>query len=177
VPIFAHPLEHPFLNGSQSYPPPDPAVGGGLMARLSPLFPRGPIDVSDRLRPFPADGRVPGMPGWAWLHTPGHSPGHVSFWRSDDRMLIAGDAFVTTRQESVYHALTQETELHGPPMYYTPDWAGAQASVESLAALNPATVVTGHGRAMQGEQMRAALRTLAVRFQDLAVPEQGRYVP
>src|SRR4051812_27359788 len=27
-PIYAHPLEHPYLNGKQSYPPPDPTVGG-----------------------------------------------------------------------------------------------------------------------------------------------------
>lgn len=37
APVFAHPLEHPYLNGRSSYPPPDPSVGGGLMARLSPL--------------------------------------------------------------------------------------------------------------------------------------------
>jgi glyoxylase-like metal-dependent hydrolase (beta-lactamase superfamily II) len=32
VPVYAHPLEHPYLNGTTSYPPPDPTVGGGLMA-------------------------------------------------------------------------------------------------------------------------------------------------
>src|SRR3954464_15941064 len=35
VPIYVHELEAPFLNGTRSYPPPDPSVGGGLMARLS----------------------------------------------------------------------------------------------------------------------------------------------
>src|ERR1700712_3659271 len=37
VPVYAHKLEHPYLNGAESYPPPDPAVGGGLMSLLSPL--------------------------------------------------------------------------------------------------------------------------------------------
>ncbi len=81
VPIYAHPLEHPYLNGSTSYPKPNPAAGGGMMSLLAPLYPRGPIDVSRWLRELPADTTVPEMPGWRWMHTPGHAPGHVSFWR------------------------------------------------------------------------------------------------
>ncbi len=135
VPVYAHPLEHPYLDGTASYPPPDPSVGGGLMLLTSPLFPRGPVNVAARFRPLPPDGSVPGMPTWRWIHTPGHAPGHVSLWREADRTLIAGDAFVTTRQESVYAALTQE--LHGPPMYYTSDWEKARESLRRLAPLEP----------------------------------------
>jgi glyoxylase-like metal-dependent hydrolase (beta-lactamase superfamily II) len=176
VAVYAHPLEHPYLNGTRSYPPADPSVGGGVMALLSPLFPTRPVDVSGRLRPLPDDGSVPGMPGWRWLHTPGHAPGHVSLWREADRMLIAGDAFVTTRQESVYAAVTQKPEMHGPPMYFTPDWNSARRSVQMLASLAPETVVTGHGQAMGGPKMRAALDELARRFDEVAVPATGRYV-
>jgi glyoxylase-like metal-dependent hydrolase (beta-lactamase superfamily II) len=176
VPVYAHRLEHPYLDGTTSYPPPDPTVGGGLMALLSPLYPTKPVDVSERLRPFPEDGSVPGMPGWQWLHTPGHSPGHVSMWRESDRMLIAGDAFITTRQESAYAAITQAPEMHGPPMYFTPDWERARKSVQTLAGLVPQTVVTGHGQAMQGPEMRVALNELAERFDEVAVPTRGRYV-
>jgi len=146
------------------------------MSLLSPLFPTRPVDVSTRLRPLPDDGSVPGMPGWRWIHTPGHSAGHVSFWRQDDRLLIAGDAFITTRQESAYKAVTQEPEMHGPPMYFTPDWQSAKRSVQTLAALSPEIVVTGHGQAMKGAQMRGALNELAQRFDDVAVPATGRYV-
>jgi hypothetical protein len=66
--------------------------------------------------------------------------------------------------------------MHGPPMYFTPDWQGAKASAEKLAALEPELLVTGHGRAMQGPQMRDALRRLAREFDDVAVPKHGRYV-
>ncbi|RYE43220.1 MAG: MBL fold metallo-hydrolase, partial [Hyphomicrobiales bacterium] len=38
---------------------------------------------------------MPGLPEWRWIATPGHSPGHVSFYRDRDGTLIAGDAFVT----------------------------------------------------------------------------------
>ena len=176
VPIYAHPLEHPYLDGSESYPPPDPSVGGGLMSTLSRFYPRGPVDIGRWLAPLPPDGSVPGMPGWKWIHTPGHTRGHVSFWRDEDRTLIAGDAFVTTAQESAYSVLTQQPELHGPPMYYTTDWDNARASVERLADLRPETIITGHGPPLRGPAMREALETLARDFDHVAIPKQGRHV-
>jgi glyoxylase-like metal-dependent hydrolase (beta-lactamase superfamily II) len=175
-PIYAHPREHPFLNGSESYPPPDPSVGGGLMATLSPMYPRGPIDVSKRLLSLAENGELPFMPGWRWLHTPGHAPGHISLWRDSDHTLIAGDAFITTNQESAYAVAVQRPELHGPPKYYTPDWESAAYSVRELAALEPEVVITGHGQAMQGPEMRDALNLLARDFERIAVPEHGKYV-
>jgi glyoxylase-like metal-dependent hydrolase (beta-lactamase superfamily II) len=177
VPVYAHEEELPYLTGQRAYPPPDPKVGGGLMSLTSPLFPDGPFDFSKWIRPLPADGSVPGMSGWRWLATPGHSAGHVSFWRAADRTLIAGDAFITTKQESAYAVLTQEAEIHGPPAYYTPDWVSAAESVRRLAALEPEVVVTGHGRALHGEPMRSALHLLADDFEDIAIPDHGRYVP
>jgi glyoxylase-like metal-dependent hydrolase (beta-lactamase superfamily II) len=176
APVYAHELEHPYLDGSAAYPPGDPSVGGGLVAALSPLFPTRPVDVSGRLRPLPADGHVPGLPGWRWIHTPGHAPGHVSLWREADRALIVGDAFVTTAQESAYAVATQEPEMHGPPRYLTIDWEAAAASVKALAGLHPDLVVTGHGRAMRGSAMADALGVLARDFEALAVPAQGIYV-
>jgi len=100
----------------------------------------------------------------------------VSLWRSADRLLIAGDAFVTTRQDSVYSAAPQAPEMHAPPMYFTPDWTSAKQSVSSLAALEPETVITGHGQAVHGHEMRSALSDLAERFDEVAVPKQGPYV-
>ncbi len=175
APVHAHPLERPYLDGSAAYPPGDPSVGGGAMAWLSRLYPTGPVNLGGRLRDLPRDGTVPGMPGWRWLHTPGHSVGHVALWRERDRTLIAGDAVVTTAQESAYAVALQEPEMHGPPMYLTVDWEAAERSVALLAALGPELLVPFHGRPMKGAAMREALRTLAAGFRDLAVPRQGRY--
>ena len=147
-----------------------------MMSLSSPLYPKGPSDFSQWLQVLPADGGVPGMPGWRWIHTPGHAPGHVSLWRESDRTLIVGDAFITTKQESAYAVATQRPELHGPPMYFTPDWAQARESVRKLAALEPELVITGHGRALQGGLMRDALHLLADNFDAIAVPKHGRYV-
>ncbi len=175
VPIYAHPHELPYLNGTSSYPPPDPHVGGGLMSRLSPLFPRSPVDVRRWLHALPEDGSVPFMPGWRWLHTPGHAAGHVSLFRASDRGMIAGDAFITTAQESAYAAATQAPELHGPPMYFTPDWVASAESVQMLASLQPEFAITGHGHAMHGQALRTALDALAADFARVAVPRDGRY--
>ena len=146
------------------------------MAALSRFYPPGPINLGHRLRALPDDGSIPGMPGWRWIHTPGHTPGHVSFFREEDRTLIAGDAFVTTKQESALAVLMQKPEMHGPPSYFTPDWAAARQSVERLAALEPVQVITGHGRPLRGQAVLNGLHDLAGNFERLAVPAQGRYV-
>lgn len=177
APIYAHELEMPYLTGRSSYPPPDPAVGGGAMSFLSRLYPRGPIDLGNRVRPLPADGSVPAMPGWRWVHTPGHAPGHVSLFRDQDRMLLAGDAFVTTKQESMLGALLKmNTHVRRPPAYFTPDWPTARRSIEALAELRPEIAVTGHGLPMSGELLRSDLAELVRDWDRVAVPSHGRYV-
>jgi glyoxylase-like metal-dependent hydrolase (beta-lactamase superfamily II) len=172
--VYAHPDEMPFLTNQVEYPPPDPLVGGG-MALASPLFPRGPIDLRPRVRELPADGSVPGMPGWRWIHTPGHTPGHVSLFRDADRALISGDAFVTTEQESIYAVATQKQHVHGPPQYFTPDWHAARESVQHLASLRPSLAATGHGIPMAGIEMLTQLDDLARNFDELAVPMHGKH--
>lgn len=176
VPVYAHLLEMPFLTGKCAYPPPDSTVGGGAMSSMAFLYPRKPINVTEHIRTLPEDGTIPGIPEWKWIHTPGHSPGHISLFRERDGVLIAGDAFVTTDQESVFSVLTQKKELHGPPKYLTPDWGAAARSVKVLAALEPSVIATGHGHSMYGEVPRKALHKLAREFWQQAMPVSGRYV-
>ncbi|GAA4494768.1 hypothetical protein GCM10023172_05460 [Hymenobacter ginsengisoli] len=175
VPLYAHPLELPYLTGRSSYPPPDPTVGGGLMAWSSFLYPKHPYDFSPRVHELPADGSVPGLPGWRWLFTPGHTAGHVSFFHEADKVLVAGDAFTTVVAESGLATLTQKQVVHGPPAYFTPDWDAARDSVRHLADLAPEVAATGHGIAMHGEVLRRELRTLGEYFDQLARPKIGRY--
>ncbi|MBA3640430.1 MAG: MBL fold metallo-hydrolase, partial [Acidobacteria bacterium] len=170
VPVYAHRLERPYLNGESAYPPPDPLVGGGVMALLSRLYPRGPIDVSRRLQILPDDGSVPVMPGWRHVFTPGHTAGHIALFRESDRTLIAGDAVVAVKQESMSAVLAQRPEMHGPPAYFTPDWVAAASSARALAALEPEVLATGHGVVLRGGPMRQALHTLAANFQHSEVP-------
>ncbi|GAA4322583.1 MBL fold metallo-hydrolase [Flaviaesturariibacter amylovorans] len=176
VPIYCHKLEVPFLTGKAEYPPADPSVGGGLMATMSFTFPRGPINVEDRLRVIEEDGTLPGLPEWRWLHTPGHAPGHISIYRERDGVLVAGDALTTTNQNSAISVMTQKKTLLGPPAYFTIDWGAAARSVRLLAQLQPQVIATGHGQSMYGAEARKALNKLTREFWDIAMPEEGRYV-
>ena len=176
VPVYAHMAELPFLTGRVDFPPPDPTVGTGMPARLAPEVPEKGLDLGDRVQPLPANGRIPAMPAWRWIHTPGHSPGHVSLFRATDRLLIAGDAVVTTDQASIYSSLAQPRELSGPPAYFTIDWDKAERSASILAALRPAVLATGHGEPMSNVTLAADVAALARDFNQRARPTHGRYV-
>lgn len=177
VPVYAHRLELPYLTGKSSYPAPDPSVGGGLLSLLSFTFPRKPIDLGSRIHELSHDGTTPFLEEWEVLFTPGHTCGHISLYREEDKVLIAGDAFVTTKQESLFYALTQLKHISGPPKYFTPDWISAAQSVRNLANLQPSTAATGHGKPLSGEELESALSYLASHFEDVAVPKHGKYVP
>ena len=177
VPIYAHPLESPYLQGLKEYAPPNAGAGGGTMSLLSPLLPRGPINLGDRLRLLPPEDacELREMPGWQILHTPGHTEGHVSFFRPEDRCLIVGDAFCTTKPESFFEAaIAQRAELHGPPAYFTSDWDAARNSVQRLASLNPMIVAPGHGHPLRGATVPEELRELARNFDAIAVPDNRK---
>lgn len=176
VPVYAHSSEFPYLTGKQSYPEPDTSVDGGLLAKLSAIYPHEPIDVSAYLQALPDDHTLPHLAGWVWIHTPGHSEGHVSLFREFDRALISGDAIVTVRQDSLYKVLFQVAEINGPPRYLTTDWACAEQSVNKLYALKPDILISGHGKAMTGPDLRAELGYLNDNFQEVAVPKHGKYI-
>lgn len=176
VKVYAHEAELPFLTGKQSYPEPDGTVDGGLVAKMSPLFPNEPIDLGNNVEALPSDGSVPYMPDWRWIHTPGHAPGHISLFRDDDRALIAGDVFVTLKQESLYKVMTQEIEFNGPPRYLTTDWDAARESVQKVEALKPVVAITGHGHPVSGAELSDGLKKLVKEFDRIALPDYGRFV-
>jgi glyoxylase-like metal-dependent hydrolase (beta-lactamase superfamily II) len=172
-PIYAHKQEEPYLTGKTDYPPPNTEIEG-LVAKMSPFFPRHSIDISDRLQILPDDGSVPFLPEWNFIHTPGHTPGHVSFYRERDRVLIVGDAFVNVEQESLYEVLTQKEEIHGPPAYFTMDWQAASSSVKELAKLDPYVAITGHGLPLTGSKLQEGLHLLANKFDQTEIPDNRK---
>lgn len=176
VPVYAHELEIPYLTGQKSYPEADSSVEGGLIARISPYFPNEPINLGHHVKPLPSDGSIPVLKDWKWVHTPGHSPGHVSFFRETDSALIAGDAFVTVKQESLFKVLVQEKEISGPPRYFTSDWKLSWHSVKILKDLKPTVAITGHGLPMKGSELTDNLTKLVNDFDQIAIPKYGRYV-
>ncbi|KIO62685.1 hypothetical protein B4064_0251 [Caldibacillus thermoamylovorans] len=176
VPVYAHPLEIPYLTGQKNYPDPDGTVEGGLVAKISPMFPNEEVHLGNHVKPLQDNGELPHLSEWKWIHTPGHSDGHISLFREKDRTLIAGDAFITVKQDSLAKVLVQEREVNGPPRYLTTDWQLAKKSVEKLAALHPRVAVTGHGLPMEGEELEQGLTKLVNEFDTIAVPDYGKFV-
>lgn len=168
IPIYAHPLEFPYLTGEKEYPAPNTSAGGGLMSLLSPMYPRGPVDLSRWLRPLatgPVAGDATPVAGWEIIPSPGHTPGHISLFRSRDLALLVGDAFCTTKPESFFDAaLSQVPELHGPPAYFTADPQQAARSIRLLANLHPRIIAPGHGRPLAGAELEEKLPQLAVGY-------------
>jgi len=77
--------------------------------------------------------------GFTILDVPGHSAGHVAFWRESDRTLVCGD--VVNNMD----LRTAIPGLHEPPAAFTPDPARNRESARRLAGLEPALVCFGHG--------------------------------
>lgn len=176
VPVYAHPEELPYLTGEKNYPEPDGSVEGGLIAKISPLFPNQGINIAKAVHPLPKDGTVPYLDDWQWIHTPGHTDGHISLFRERTRTLIAGDAFVTVRQDKFLNVLIQKQEVSGPPRYFTTDWQEAKNSVSKLAALSPLEAITGHGLPLKGDKLKSGLQYLLENFDLVAIPDRGKYV-
>jgi hydroxyacylglutathione hydrolase len=77
--------------------------------------------------------------GFRVLHVPGHSPGHVAYWRVSDRALVLGDVL------NNMNVSTGRRGLREPKRIFTPDPARNRESARRLAALEPELVCFGHG--------------------------------
>jgi hydroxyacylglutathione hydrolase len=77
--------------------------------------------------------------GFKVLDVPGHSAGHVAFWRQADRVLVLGDVVNNV------NVRTGISGLHEPQKIFTVDPARNRESARRLAALEPALACFGHG--------------------------------
>jgi glyoxylase-like metal-dependent hydrolase (beta-lactamase superfamily II) len=109
--------------------------------------PVAPYDVDESLD----DGQILrlGEADWEIVRTPGHTPGHLSLWQPEERLLIAGDAL------SDYDVGWVNLALDGPDAAAT-----ALASLQRLADLAPRVVLPAHGPlpADPGAALATALR-------------------
>lgn len=91
---------------------------------------------------------VPHLPGWRCVASPGHTPGHVSFLRPADRVLITGDALVTVELNRLTRLL--RPGLSEPPWYTTWERRRARDSIRTLAGHEATAVLPGHGAPLIG---------------------------
>ena len=177
APIQISSADLPYVNGTALYPEPFVAfLKRVLSARAMASLVRG-SNLGERVQPFDLTGPVPFLPDWSVVPTPGHTPGHVAFFRPADRTLICGDAVITLPWHSrlraggcwLWDRLRGKAHLWGPPSAFTCSWKEAASSIVRVAALEPRVLASGHGAPLIGTEVAPMLRAFATRVaaQDL----------
>ena len=184
-PVYVHPDELPLvaiedLSTIEKYANP---LDRWIVLPLLRAMPRRRVEamlssasIKDVVRAFNPSAAVPSLPDWECIPTPGHTPGHVAFFRTSDRVLITGDAIVTVNLNSFWGFLLWGLRLNkqrvsGPPWYSTWNWQAAKESVTALAGLEPRVLAPGHGVPMSGDEIARELRAFADHFSGSA-PEK-----
>jgi glyoxylase-like metal-dependent hydrolase (beta-lactamase superfamily II) len=92
--------------------------------------------------------------GFTVLDVPGHSPGHVAYWRESDGVLVCGDVLWG------YNPFTMRGGPMEPYPFVSPDHVENRRSARKLAALDPRLVCFGHGKPLDGATFKAAVAKL-----------------
>ena len=120
-------------------------------------------------RPLEPDAAIPGLPGWRSIMTPGHSPGHLSFFRESDRVLLSGDALLTVDMGSVGGLLAwllrpRVARVCAPPWYTNWDAQKTRDSIAAIARLEPRVVAGGHGVPLSSDGTASLVHDYAARM-------------
>lgn len=129
--IVASAIEQPVIEGRQEVPRrPVEKLRGPIKIRLPhTVFPGTPVDLA-----LQGGETLPVLGGLQALLTPGHAPGHLTFWQPAKRIAICGDVLFNAPRLSL------------PPDFLTFDIDEDRRSVRKLVDLEPAVVCFGHGQ-------------------------------
>lgn len=137
------------------------------LLRLLPRRRRQAVLAQSSLRtvvhPLAPGALLPGLPDWEAVPSPGHTPGHVAYFRRRDGILLSGDALVTVNLNSPVGLLLGRPRLSGPPWYTTWNRRLARGSVRALKGLHPRVIAGGHGVPFVARRTAAAPPVQAVR--------------
>jgi glyoxylase-like metal-dependent hydrolase (beta-lactamase superfamily II) len=170
LPVHVHPDELPLASGGivPAYANPldrwliDPLLRLMPPRRLQAMVSRSSLEHA--ASGFDPGAGVPGLPDWECIPTPGHTPGHVAFFRDRDRVLITGDAILTVNVNSATDLLANRHRVSGPPRISTWRWSMAKESAAVLARLEPNVLAGGHGRPMTGARTAERLWSFSRSF-------------
>lgn len=133
APVYASLRERPVIQDGAPVRPPPPEK---IHPLWRPMMRRPQTMPSTPVAHLLADGdRLDVLDGLEVIATPGHAPGHVAFWQPARRLLIAGDVMM--------HLFGK---LRLPIGSFTSDMDENIRSLTRLAALEPETVLFGHGQ-------------------------------
>jgi hydroxyacylglutathione hydrolase len=144
IPLWCGERDAPVAEGER------PAAGQGRGARLLTRLPLPkPHPVERKLREGDSIG------GFTVLDVPGHSPGHVAYWREQDRTLICGDVLFNLSLPTLRPGLRQPYDM------LTADPARNRDSARKLAKLEPNLILFGHGPPLtDGERFASFVESL-----------------
>lgn len=132
VPLACHELDVPAMQGDGPMLPDTLLIRTFTRIWAGPSYPVARVlREGDRVGDF----RV--------VHTPGHTPGHVVFFRERDRVAILGDLM------NGMSLLTTWPGLHEPPAVFSTDLRQNRQSIFKLAELEPSLLCFGHGPPMR----------------------------
>ncbi len=147
--VITHELEKPVTQGETTVPtPPKESLSG--IARLMvppPTLPKGtPVDRTV----VEGDVLTEVMGGLHVLHTPGHAPGHVTFWHPQKRIAFIGDVIMRL------------AGFRLPIAAFTVDMAENRRSIARVASLDANVVCFGHGQPLT-QNTAATIRAFAAK--------------
>ncbi len=131
-----------------------PEADVAVMEGRSPMLPRNPVTwLVERVGGGPAypvqrilrDGDE--IAGFRVIHMPGHTSGHVIYFRESDRVAIIGDVLRNI------NPLTGKPSLGEMPGFLTVDREEARRSIRKLAQLHPALICFGHGPVLRDMEL------------------------
>jgi glyoxylase-like metal-dependent hydrolase (beta-lactamase superfamily II) len=128
VPLACHEADVAATEGKAAMVPDRRIIRAGILFWAGP-----PCAVGQVLR----DGDE--VAGFRVIHAPGHTPGHVMFFRESDGVALAGDVLANI------HFITRHTGLREPPPFFSHDAAQNRQSIRLLASLRPRLACFGHG--------------------------------
>jgi glyoxylase-like metal-dependent hydrolase (beta-lactamase superfamily II) len=128
IPLACHEGDVAAMEGS------GPMLPSGFLVRsLSPVWSGPPHPVERVLRHGDRVGE------FVVIHTPGHTPGHVVYFRERDRLAIVGDVLRNTVLSFVPAGLGE------PPRFFSNDPEENTRSIRTVLELRPERMLFGHG--------------------------------
>ena len=128
IPLACHEADVANMEGSAPMQP------RTATARFMQLLLAGPVYPVQRVL---HDGDE--IAGFRVIHTPGHTAGHVMYFRESDRVAIVGDVLRNINPN------TGNVGLDEMPGMFTLDREESRRSIRKLAQLRPALICFGHG--------------------------------
>ena len=157
IEVYAHELDQPYIEGKLPLIKTNPERMAAMLAslpeeerkKMQAIFENPPKAKVDKIL---ADGDVlPIFGGIRVIHTPGHTPGHISLYVQNSKTLIAGDAMIY-----------MGGMLRGPVPQTTLDMDTALQSLKKLQDTEIQSVICYHGGVCEDnaeEQLQALIQS------------------